>query len=54
MSEDEIKRRLDTQMKSELKMKKADHVIVNNGSLIELNQQIDKLLSGVDKSYGKR
>lgn len=49
MGDDDIKRRLDTQMKSEIKIKKADKVIVNNGSLIELNQQIDNLLSGVDK-----
>lgn len=54
MSDDEIKKRLDTQMKSELKINKADHVIINNGSLIELNQQMDQLLNGVDKNYGQR
>lgn len=54
MSDDEINKRLDTQMKSELKIKKADHVIINNGSLIELNQQMDQLLNGVDKNYGQR
>lgn len=52
MSDDEINKRLDTQMKSELKIKKADHVIINNGSLMELDQQIDALLIGVDKNNG--
>lgn len=46
MSDEEIRKRLNTQMSSELKINKADYVIINNGSLIELNQQIDSLLNG--------
>lgn len=54
MNDEDIKKRLNTQMKSELKMNKADYVMINNGSLVELNQQIDNLLNGVDINYGKR
>ncbi|PXX77548.1 dephospho-CoA kinase [Dielma fastidiosa] len=54
MDDEAIKARLKTQMKSEMKIKKADHVIVNNASLEELQSQIDSLLHGVDKRDGKR
>ena len=47
MSETDVRARMDSQMSEEEKRKRADVIIENNGTLTELHESIDELLTGL-------
>ena len=48
-SKEEALKRINSQMKLDDKIKRADYVINNNGSLSKLYQQVDKILVAIEK-----